>query len=51
MARFKVIKVNDIDELIVLLSKILSMIKSKTLNGNLKMIVIDSLSSLFCGVS
>lgn len=50
LGRLKVIKINDLDELILLLARILSMIKNKQLNFKLKMIVIDSLSSLFCGI-
>jgi hypothetical protein len=51
LGRFKIIKINDVDELVVLLAKILSLIKNKQSNFNLKMIVVDSLSSLFSGVS
>jgi hypothetical protein len=47
LGRLKVIKIHDLDRLILLLAKIISQIKKKQLNFNLKMIIIDSLSSLF----
>lgn len=50
-SRFKVIKIYDVDDLILLFAKILSMLKNKQQNFNVKMIVVDSLSSLFCGVT
>jgi hypothetical protein len=50
LGRLKVIKINDLEELILMMARILSMIKGKQLNFKLKMIVIDSLSSLFCGL-
>jgi hypothetical protein len=50
MGRFKVMKIHDLEELILVLAKIISMIKNRQLNFNLKMIYIDSLSSLFSGL-
>lgn len=47
LGRFKVLKIHDFDKLILLLAKILSQLKNKQMNFPLKMIVIDSLSSLF----
>jgi len=50
MGRLKVLKIFELDQLILLLAQILSMLKNKTLTFNLRMIVIDSLSSLFSGI-
>lgn len=51
MGRLKVLKIHELDKLVLLLAKILSQLKKKQLNFNLKMLIIDSLSSLFweCG--
>ena len=40
----------ELDQLILLLAQIVSQLKSKTLKFNLRLIVIDSLSSLFSGI-
>jgi replicative DNA helicase len=50
MGRLRVLKIYELDQLILLLAQILSMLKSKQLKFNLRMIVIDSLSSLFSGI-
>ena len=50
MGRLRVLKIFELDHLILLLAQVLSMIKSKQLNYNLRMIVIDSLSSLFSNI-
>jgi RecA/RadA recombinase len=47
MARLQVVQIHDMDRLILLLAKLLSRLEHKQLNFPLKMIVIDSLSSLF----
>ena len=47
LGRLRVIKINDLDELNVLLSMILSQLRKKQVNFDLRMLVIDSLSSLF----
>lgn len=47
LGRLKIIKVHDLTKLTILLAKILSQLKNQQLNFNLKMIIIDSLSSLF----
>ena len=49
--RLRVIKIFEVEELIMLLSMILSQLEKKKCNLDLRMIVIDSLSSLFAGVS
>ena len=51
MTRLRVLKIFELDQLIILLAKILSMLKNREINFNLRMIVIDSLSSLFSGIS
>ena len=50
MTRLKVQKIFELDQLIILLAQILSQLKNKTLKSNLRLIVIDSLSSLFSGI-
>ena len=50
LGRLRVIKVFTLDELLVLLSMILQQLKSKTLGFDLRMIVIDGLSSLFAAI-
>lgn len=47
MKRLRVIKVFDLEQLFVLLSLILSQMQNKQVKFDLRMIVIDSLSSLF----
>ena len=47
LGRLKIIKVHDLTKLTILIAKILSQLKNQQLNFNLKMIIIDSLSSLF----
>jgi predicted ATP-dependent serine protease len=47
LKRLRVIKVFDLEQLMVLLSLMLSQIKNKQVKFDLRMIVIDSLSSLF----
>lgn len=47
LGRLKVLKIHELDKLIILLAKIISQLKNKQQNFNLKMIIIDSLSSLF----
>ena len=47
LSRLRVIKVSNLEELFVLLSMILTQLKRKQLQVDLKLIVIDSLSSLF----
>lgn len=51
LGRLKVLKVFELDQLLLLLAQILSRIKQRRLNMNLKLIVIDSLSSLFSGLA
>jgi len=51
MTRLRVLKIFELDQLIILLAKIISMLKKKELTFNVRMIVIDSLSSLFSGIS
>lgn len=50
MGRLRILKIHSLDKLVLLLAKILSQVKNKQLNFNLRMIVIDSLSSLFCDI-
>ena len=50
MTRLRVLKIFELDQLILLLAQILSMLKNKTLKFNVRMIIIDSLSSLFSGI-
>lgn len=47
LGRLQVVQIHDMDRLILLLAKLLSRLEHKQLNFPLKMIVIDSLSSLF----
>ena len=50
LTRLKVQKILELDQLIILLAQILSSLKNRTLTSNLRLIVIDSLSSLFSGI-
>jgi len=47
LGRLNVVQIHDMDKLILLLAKLLSRLQNKQQNFPLKMIVIDSLSSLF----
>ncbi len=47
LGRLQVVQIHDMDRLILLLAKLISRLQHKQLNFPLKMIVIDSLSSLF----
>lgn len=47
MKRLRVIKIFDLEQLLVLMSLILSQMRNKQVKFDLRMIVIDSLSSLF----
>lgn len=51
MGRLRVLKIFELDQLILLLAQILSMLKNKQLAYNLRLIVIDSLSSLFSSIT
>ena len=51
LSRLRVIKVFDLEELFLLLSMILTQKKRKQMKVDLRLIVIDSLSSLFATVS
>jgi RecA/RadA recombinase len=51
MGRLKVMKIYEVEDLLLLLAKVISAIKSGELIYPLKMIVIDSLSSLFTNIS
>ena len=50
LSRLRVIKVFDLEELILLLSMILTQKKRKQMQVDLRLIVIDSLSSLFAAL-
>lgn len=50
LGRLRVIKANTLDELIILLSMVLSQLQNNKMNFDLRMIVIDSLSALFNAV-
>jgi len=50
LGRLRVIKIFNLDELLVLLAMILEQLRSKKLTFDLRLIVIDSLSSLFAPV-
>ena len=50
LGRLRVIKIFTLDELLVLLSMILQQLKNKTMGFDLRMIVIDGLSSLFAAI-
>ena len=47
LGRLKVVKIHEMDKLLILLAKILSQLKHGQQTFNLKLIIIDSLSSLF----
>jgi len=47
MGRLRILKIFELDGLIMLLATILSQLQNKQLNFNLRMIVIDNLSALF----
>ena len=51
LSRLRVIKVFNLEELFLLLSMILTQVKGGQLVVDLKLVVIDSLSSLFAGVA
>jgi len=50
LGRLRVIKIFNLDELLVLLAMILEQLRAKKLTFDLRLIVIDSLSSLFAPV-
>lgn len=49
-SRFKIQKCFSLEKLLVLLAHLISLLKAKKLKMNLRLIVIDSLSSLFSGL-
>lgn len=51
LSRLRVIKVFDLEELFIILSMIVQQVKTRSLSVDLRLVIIDSLSSLFAASS
>lgn len=50
LGRLRVIKINDMEELVVFLSMIITQLKNNKIGFDFRLLVIDSLSALFSAV-